>query len=270
MNANPQTRTTINSNNDWITLAAIGVVAFVIADMTHEAIGHGSVFLMMGGKNAVLTTGNLSTDFAGRWLAAGGPLANIIAGGILWFVLRRERSLSVQARYFLWLCMAFNLLFGTGYLMYSGIANFGDWAAVIAGLEPWWLWRAALFVIGVIAYRFSMKIVAYAGVDFLSTEPGAKADSRIVLVPYFAAGITACAAAFFNPLGPMMILTVGAAASFGAGIGLALIQRAFPYLPASAAPARVTRSWGWIGVAAIVLVVFVGVVGPGIKIHIPR
>jgi hypothetical protein len=266
----PQPRIATNQDNDWVTLAAIGIVAFVTTDMIHEAIGHGSVFLLIGGKTGLLTTGYFSSEVAGRWLSAGWPLANTIAGSILWFVLHRARGLSVRVKYFLWLCMAYNLFFGFGYLMYSGLANFGDWAAVIAGLEPWWAWRGALVVLGIAAYRISMKIVADEGGDFLSTAPGEKFDWRIVLVPYFAAGIAACAAAYFNPLGPVFILTTGAAASFGAGIGFVLIRGVFANAPGNAGPARVTRSWAWIVAGAIVLVVFVAVVGPGIKIHVPR
>ena len=34
-----------------------------------------------------------------------------------------------------------NLFTGTGYFFFSGVANFGDWAAVIHGLQPYWAWR---------------------------------------------------------------------------------------------------------------------------------
>jgi len=68
--------------------------------------------------------------------------------------------MSPVIRYFLVLNLAAALFTGTGYFLFSGVANFGDWAAVIAGLEPYWLWRVGLIVLGALTYYGSMLVVA--------------------------------------------------------------------------------------------------------------
>ena len=52
---------------------------------------------------------------------------------------------SPPTRYFLVLAMAGNLFTATGYFLFSGVMNFGDWAAVTKGLEPFWAWRLGSF-----------------------------------------------------------------------------------------------------------------------------
>jgi hypothetical protein len=45
---------------------------------------------------------------------------------------------ATPGRYFLWLLMTVSLLQGTGYWLFSGIGNLGNWAKVIEGLTPAW------------------------------------------------------------------------------------------------------------------------------------
>jgi hypothetical protein len=42
--------------DDALTLASLGIVAFVIAIVTHEGLGHGLATLAVGGKPVMLTT----------------------------------------------------------------------------------------------------------------------------------------------------------------------------------------------------------------------
>ncbi len=62
--------------------------------------------------------------------------------------------------YFLVLAMAGNLFTGTGYFLFSGVANFGDWKQVITGLHPQWAWRVGLIVLGAVSYYASMLLVS--------------------------------------------------------------------------------------------------------------
>jgi hypothetical protein len=57
--------------------------------------------------------------------------------------------------------MTVNALQAGGYWLFSGMANIGDWASVINGQAPHWLWRMGLGLLGVVAYltviRFSLR-----------------------------------------------------------------------------------------------------------------
>ena len=66
--------------------------------------------------------------------------------------LRAARRASTTGRYFLWLFMTVNLLQAAGYWLFSGLGNVGDWAAVIEGWSPHWVFRLGLAVLGGAAY----------------------------------------------------------------------------------------------------------------------
>ena len=50
--------------------------------------------------------------------------------------------------FFLWLFATINLMAATGYFLYSGVADIGDWSVVIRGWSPVWFWRVTLALIG--------------------------------------------------------------------------------------------------------------------------
>jgi hypothetical protein len=122
-----------------------------------EGLGHAATALLTGAKSGVLSTVAWSGDFDSRLVAAGGTLAKLAAGAAFWLALRSRRSASVRVRFFLLTGLAFNLFAGTGYFFFSGVTDFGDWAAVIAGLPAHWLWRTLLVAVGVASY-FSGRV----------------------------------------------------------------------------------------------------------------
>ena len=261
--------------DDRLTLAALGVLAFAVADVSHEALGHGLATLAVGGKAVVWTTCYFSSSGrASRWIPAAGGLMNLAVGLGAFAALRLSSRLRPHLRYFLVLVMAFNLLFAFAYPAYSGFAGFGDWAAVTSGWQPEWLWRVLLVVLAVVGYYGSMRLLgrpiapfaAYVGV--LPGSPLGNARlGRITLVPYLAAMVLACLAGALNPGGWRTMLTAGlpaAAAAFGltqmdhfgtTDAGKARLQAVEP----------MPRSLGWIVSAGVVSIFFVAVLGPGIR-----
>ena len=128
---------------DLPTIALISLMVAAMADFIHEGLGHGGACLLVGGKPTLLTSMNFVWDESGfpRWalrvVAAGGTVANLLAGALAVATLRRPPS-TAHRHYFLWLFAAVNLYVGTGYFLYSGASNIGDWANVIAGLPGHW------------------------------------------------------------------------------------------------------------------------------------
>jgi hypothetical protein len=263
------------STDDRLTLAALGAVAFVVANVSHEAVGHGLATLAVGGKVDLLTTCYLdSSGNYSRWIPAAGGLTNLAVGlGSLAF-LRVLPHLRPGLRYFLILVAAFNLFFAVGYPAYSGIAQFGDWAAVVSGLNPPWLWRVVLVVVSVAGYYASMRLLVepmapFAGVveDEAAIISAQARIRQITLTPYIASMVVACLAASLNPRGPMLILTSGlpaAAAAFGFTQMDHLVILRRPHASQSAIM-PLQRSVPWIVTATIVLTLFVVVLGRGVR-----
>lgn len=252
-----------------MTLASLGIVAFAIAIVTHEGLGHGLATLAVGGKPVMLTTCYFSTSGSlSRWIPAAGGIANAVASLLSVLALRLLRTDGPHIRYFFTLLLAFNLLFAAGYPAYSGLAKFGDWAAVIAGLSPAWFWRVLLVAFSVITYYLSLRLIAVEMRPFCGSAAAQTKTrvQRMTLIPFVAAFVAAGLAGALNPLGWTLIFTAalpGAAAAFG----LTQMDRflAVHDNDSSFPAGTISRSVGWIAVAIVVLAIFVGVLGPGIK-----
>ncbi len=256
---------TQSARHDLLTLASVGIVACVLADMVHEALGHGIAALLTGDRILSLSTVAIQNAAPNRFLSAAGTLANCLVGGTALLLLRRAHKLT-SAAYFLWIFGAFNLL-NSGYLVVSALLNNGDWANVIAGLSPPWAWRCAIGITGAAAYALSLRVTARSMRRLVETrKSGLTEMQRLVLPAYFAGGAVMTIASIFNPISPTLILLSGVGASFGLNAGLL-------FLPAMIARNRggesvltqhIPMSWPWLALAAIFAGLFIVVLGPGI------
>ncbi len=208
---------------DLWTVAAIAVSATVITDLIHEGVGHGGMCVATGAQPMVLSTVHFQCSVDTRLVKAGGTLANLIFGAVFWAAARAAKR-AASWRYFFWLLMTFNLLDAGGYFLFSGIGNFGDWAAVVAGWQPPWAWRVGLVALGTVTYFLLFVPLC---VRELRPHIGRDAKVRVsrarqlTVVPYLTGGVLSCAAGALNPVGPLLILVSAAAASFGGHSGLA-------------------------------------------------
>jgi len=257
---------------DLLTIVAIAIAATVITDFIHEGLGHGGMCVATGGQALVLSTVHFQCSADTRLVAAGGTLANLVSGSLFWVAARAARQ-STSWRYFFWLRMTFNLFDAGGYFLFSGIGNFGDWAMVVAGWQPTWVWRVALIALGVVTYFLSFvplslrELRPFLGRD---SEIRARRARKLTLVPYLAAGILSCIAGAVNPVGPLLILASAAAASFGGKSGLAWMWTLLrgPRISSSELQMpEIERSRGWMVAAVLLAVVFIAGLGPGLKFH---
>lgn len=235
--------------DDTLTLAAVGIVAYVCCDMLHELAGHGGVCLATGGRIASLSSVHVQC-FGGwqRLVCAAGILANLAAGVIGWLTLRGTHRAS--ARYFLWLFVAYNWFTGFGYLVTSSLANAGDVANAFHGVN--WHWRPGTIALGVAGYALAVWALS-------RVKPAP--SWRTVLIPYFAAAGVACAAGALNSvLGPLSALTSAVNTTLGSW-GFLLLPP-LKTMPASPV-APLLSSRGWITAAALLTLVFVFCLGPG-------
>lgn len=266
--------------HDTLTVVAIALLAYVIADVLHEAVGHGGACLLVGGRPLVLSTVHFECDskaagaWAERFIAAGGTLVNLCAGALAILARRRAAAASGAVAWFLWLLMAVNLLSGTGYFLFSGVGGIGDWRDFVRGLGPVWVTRLGLAVLGGVTYWLVVVRAVRALSPFLEGEGEARVRSatRMTLPAYLAGGILSCIAGLLNPVGMILVGISAAAASFGGTSGLAWMPQLLHGKGATAPGGPqllVLRSWGWIALCAVAAAAFVLVLGPGVRFGAP-
>ena len=257
------------SADDILTICAISIVAGILTNIVHEGVGHGLTALLTGAKSGVLTTVAWSSAYDSRLVAAGGTLANLAAALVFWLALRTAKHISLPTRYFLLITCAFNLFTGTGYFLFSGVTDFGDWAAVISGLHPHWLWRALLVVVGASSYYAAalgvgIGLVRYVGVP----REQQRRLRKLTIVPYLSAIVLASVAGLLNPLGMQLLWQSALPATAGGQSGLLWLQY---YIPRGTEPRRepdqLRRNYVWVGVAAVLALLYVVVLGRGITLH---
>jgi hypothetical protein len=255
------------SRYNVLTLAASGLIACVLADMVHEAVGHGIASLLTGDRILFFSSVGVQSETANRFVSAAGTSANLMVGALALLLFRPVKKLTAFS-YFLWLFGAFNL-FNAGYFVVSAILNSGDWANVIAGLTPPIVWRCAMGFAGAALYVLSVRWVASSLGRLAGLGEVAAADlPRLIWPAYIAGGLVMTAASVFNPYSPSLILLSGAGASFGLNAGLLFVPGMLSGRAAKN-PSRgsnVPVSYAWIAVAFVVAGIFIAVLGPGIKV----
>jgi hypothetical protein len=260
-----------------MTVAGIAIVAYCLSNFVHEGVGHGYACILAGSKPKVLNAVYFECEESElsltgkRILAAGGSVANLILAVLALIALKLRKGVLGPTHYFLWLLMSLNFLMPFGYLLFSGLGGFGDWAVVVEGLRPTLLWRAILSIAGAFLYFILAPRLIMPGLNPYLGQGIAERRKRarlVSLAPYLVGGVTFVVAGFLNPESIVLVLVSAAAASFG---GTSLLAW-FPGVAderfresAPTRPADIPRSVPWIAAGAVTLVLFVGVLGPGIK-----
>lgn len=253
------------SRPSLLTVASIGAIACVAADMVHEALGHGTASWLAGDRILSLSTVAIQNASASRFVSAAGTSASYIVGALSFLALRRIRWFTPWA-FLLWAFGAYNLL-NSGYLVVSAVLNSGDWANVITGLSPPWLWRCGLGLAGATLYFLALRWTASSMLGLVNRGEVASRDLwRLVLPAYLTGGAVMTIASIFNPISPSLILLSGAGASFGLNVGLLFI----PEIVHAKARGQTLGtcpmpfSLFWFVLGVVVSGIFIAVLGPGI------
>ena len=258
--------------SDTATIVGIAIIAYIVATMLHEAVGHGGACILVGGRAIEVTTVSMDCGADSRLVMAAGTGMNVLAGALFFVLGRMTSPASPRLKYFLWLSMTLNLFMAAGYFAFSGIGGFGDWALFIKGLGPEWAWRVGMTIFGVAAY------MSVARLSLLELRPLIGSDTaqryvravRLSKLPYFAGGILACVAGALNPQGWILVVLSAGASTFGGTSGLLwaidwLKGSRIP-LGSEPVPLPIRKSWPWIATAAVMAAVFIAVLGPGIHL----
>jgi len=236
--------------------------------MVHEVLGHGLACVLTGVRALSLSTVALQTSASNRFVAAAGSVANVLAGLVAMSLFRRGKTFGAT-RYFLWLFAALDLLNGTGYLLFSGVLDFGDWAVVIAGLEPHGAWRAMMAATGAVLYVGSIRFIAANAIRLVRSGSIDRVEMpRLVFPAYLTGGLLLVAAATLNRVSPSLVLMSGVSSGFGAMAGVAfvprLVERRTEETARVAAP--LGFNLGWVVAGLLVAFAFIAVLGPGVRL----
>lgn len=257
-----------SSRTSLWTVVGIGVVAYAACDMVHEVLGHGVACALTGVRAFSLSTVALQTGSSNRFVAAAGSIANVVAGLLAMSLFRRGKTFGA-GRYFLWLFGALNLLNGTGYLLFSGALDFGDWAVVISGLEPHAAWRAVMAATGLVLYVGAIKLIAATVIPPVqSGEIDRQEMPRLVFPAYVAGGLLFVAGAALNRINPSLILMSGVSSGFGAMAGLALVPSLVERKTKESATAAGVLQFNlsWVAAGVLVATAFIAILGPGVRL----
>lgn len=258
---------------DWLTVSAISAIAISFNVAFHECV-HALVCLLTDGKLLAYSALYVDCDSGGVWQAklvsGSASIMNLVLGTIILLLLRRMHSAPGRITYFLWLFMLMNWVYGAGYWMFSGIGNVGDWAAVIKDWQPHWLWRVVMALAGTFIYMVLVKVTLKELGRIIGGQPGEQISRarKLTFNSYFSAIVVIALAGFFNPLG-FLSLPVVAALMAVAGATSPLLWmipwfRSDAYPKSTTSPLEIHRSWGWIAVGAIVVLVYALILGPTI------
>jgi hypothetical protein len=247
------------------TIAAVGLLAYVAADVVHHAFGHGAGCMALGGRIASLSSTYVECTVRGSVVDLAGPFANLLVGAAALLWLRWAPRLSPAARLFLVLLAAFDLFWFSLQLAFSAATRTDDWAWAMHDLHAGEPARYALLALGLLGYAWAVRACGTRLAPFAS--PRARAG-RIALVAWLGAGAIACATIVLDRQWPLAVsLPRALEQSLGLSIGLL-------FLPAragkAASPADVAggigRSWPWLAAGAGVAAASVLLLGPGIAI----
>lgn len=152
-----------------ITLVAISIVAWALAIVLHEIVGHAGIAALMGiAVRAVSTTtiylpwDQVQSLGQYRIIHVGGTAANLLTGAVALLLLHFRKPISKEFRYFLWLFTTMSFVIVMMYLISATAVGAGDWIEVVTDLEPRSLYTAIIIGAGVVfaipGYAFPLRV----------------------------------------------------------------------------------------------------------------
>ena len=247
------------NGDDTLTVSAIAILAASIATFAHEGVGHGGACLLLGGTITRLTTVYFECSAHDTWIAAAGPLGNLIAGALAWLGVMLLPAAMARTRLLFFLISVISLFWFAGYLIYSAAMNVGDTYFVLRDLfgEPGPALRAGEVAIGASCYWIAIQ----AARTYTATSDAARARRRLTR-SWLAASLSACVAALAYAPGRLAALGQ-AALEIGAACLPMLARVAVGSMLVGQTEVPIARSWGWIAASLLGFTVFAATLGRG-------
>jgi hypothetical protein len=170
--------------NNWLTVAAIGLLAMCIVTVDHEALGHGSVCLAVQGRITLLTSSLFRCSVRSGWIDAGGPAMNLVMGTVALIVRLALPPSFLKTRLLLLAVTAFSYFWEGGYVMDAmhhqngDLYYFADF--MLGGVTVWERWLFAL--LGLALFVLSARIASRALLDLWPDPAVARSTARTIWI----------------------------------------------------------------------------------------
>ena len=254
-----------SGRDSLLTVAGVGVVAYVVETLGHEALGHAGACLLSGGHITAVAPLWMRCSVQGLPIVAAGPALNLVLAAVFGLCIsgrNRARALDL----FLWLGCAFNLLVACGYLVVGGLTGFGDWGVLFASVSPAWAWRVPAVAIGAGAYLAGLRVLGrlYIRMCGLAGLEKGRLTGR-TLLPGSAAAIVAVGAELAGGRAQIGGLALATGCTLVVGWSLMSIDKARSAADQTRpiGPLVIRRSIPWMAAALVVAALFILVVGRG-------
>jgi hypothetical protein len=264
------------ASSDRFTVIAIAVIAYAGMNFCHEIIGHCGMAAIMGTRCIQISSTDIPlVTLPPTWkyniILIAGSSANWAVGLVCLGLLRalRRTQKTPTLRYFLWLSMCVNLFLASTYMTVAPIIKYGDSYLLIYELPGQLFWRSALVLAGGALCWFSFRLcrAELSGLIGFGGLAARRVAWELVVPAYIAGGVVTVASALFSELEFKWAQIQAAGGTFGLTAWLLLLPLTIPEAPASVEhPFIVPRSIGWIVAGALVGLIFIGVLGPGIAV----
>jgi len=257
---------------DAVTVACIAIVAYLVAAVVHEGLGHGVAAALLGARDirlsgAVLRLDSQSvTPTASRIICIAGPLTGLFVGLLLALCHRYTKSNRAEFRFFLWLTAYVCLFANAGYFMALSLVPFGDIHGFVQGFDSPFAWRLGLTVAGIVLSIVALLAAGRTLDEFLGETERRRRAAKLMLISYFAGSIPLILSTLLGKDGSYIALVSAIPATLGGTIFL-------PYTILCVGKARKTtnpvsltpqRSLPWYAAGVIALVVYGVILGPGV------
>lgn len=114
------------NKNDWLTVAALGILAMCIVTLDHEALGHGSACLLLHGHIRLLSSSLFRCDVRSGWIDPAGPAGNLLVGTLALVCLRFVPQRLASFRLLLILITSLSFFWEGGYAIRAMLRREGD------------------------------------------------------------------------------------------------------------------------------------------------
>jgi hypothetical protein len=251
------------NRNDLLTVAAVGVLAMCVVTFDHEALGHGSVCVLLHGRILLLSSSLFRCDVRSGWIDPAGPVVNLLMGTLALACLRLVPARLLTPRVFLILIAAFSYFWEWGYLIRAMHRRDGDlyyFAEFLFGhVSIWQSWIAT--GVGVALYVFTARIISD---EFRKLWPQGRVARTVARTAWISASVGAAVAALAyagHGWGDLIdaVLEIG-----GASFPLLFIPLTDRQIEERRPSSFIARSSITIVLAAIIYAVFVACLGRGI------
>ncbi|HVG35681.1 MAG TPA: hypothetical protein VM911_21700 [Pyrinomonadaceae bacterium] len=262
------------ASTDRLTVIAIAVIAYAGVNVCHEIVGHCGMAAILGTRCIQISSTNIPLiTFPPAWkyniIVIAGSSANWAVGLVCLGLLRALRTTRTTPalRYFLWLSMCVNLFLASTYMTAAPIIKYGDSYILIRELPGQLFWRSALVLAGGALCWFSFQIcrTELSRLIGFGGRAAREVAWELVVPAYIIGGVVTVTSALFSQLDFKIAQLQAAGGTFGLTAWLLLLPLCIPEAPASAEhPFIIPRSIWWIVAGALVGLIFIGVLGPGI------